>query len=992
MATFENDPYPTLEWGDVSVCDDEIPCVMESLCDFNMRTCVLSKGDYFSMLNVNIRSIRKNFVSLQNLLDFVSVKFTFVVVVETWLDCDIDCGFTLENYKSLSLYRNRHGGGITVYYRDHLVIEPLPALTFVMDVVEMLSFRAHVMSQDVIFCCLYRPPAFDVDVFNDFFFDEVCCDLTQGKKLLICGDINIDLFNPHGRRDVKNFIYNCSSLGLYPLIRKPTRFSNQDNYTDCTFSLIDHIWCNFSLGCDCVAGVIDGDVADHLLPYFITTVPAPVSPKSISFRVFSDHNLVKFSNYVSHRSYDDLLLIDDPNSEFDKLFSCLYHDFNRAFPLKTKLISNRRNRLPWITADLRFLIRKKHRLLRQLRRGRILRCSFKLYRNCLNYVLRESKRLYFSKLICERAGNSRETWAVLNDLTGKCNAKPEIILRNETGEALPINDIANKFNTYFASVATDLTAGIDSRGYSVCENINSQLTSCFMYPTNCNEIRNTVRDFLSTNYHKNEIQPKALFSILPFIDYVLVDIFNKCFSRGCYPDVLKRARVVPIFKKGDRNNTGNYRPISTLSIFNKVLEKLIHARLTAYFDSMSVLSNNQFGFRRNLSTCHAVHFLIHNILGGFRNGKYVVCLFLDLRKAFDTVNADLLLEKLERYGIRGKSSALIRSYLTGRSQYVSVDSVDSDRLPVNLGVPQGSVLGPLLFRAFIDDIAKCVPNAITILFADDAAFYVEDREFIAVIRKLEGVISCLSDWLCINKLIPHESKTKIMCLTTRIHPVPPTILFNGVELEWVENFKYLGVIINNKLNFGTHIDEVCQKLSRACGVIYSVSRILPQKTLRVLYHSLFYSHLTQNIILWGGAPEYQTKQVRMLMNRVLRSILGVKFNSSYVPSIPTIEMYRKLDLLVFKDVYDYCLLKYFRNLYFNNEYLFKHFFEQLIPVHHYVTRGLFFNTPRVRLEIEKRSIVFQCIRLLNTLDVKFVDRMSSLSLKKMFKKHAISFY
>jgi len=615
-----------------------------------------------------------------------------------------------------------------------------------------------------------------------------------------------------------------------------------------------------------------------------------------------------------------------------------------------------------------------------------------VYRNCLNFVLRESKRLYFSRLISERAGNCGETWNILNVLTGRCSTRPEIVIKDRTGKMLPAVDVANEFNAYFASIGTELTTGMGIPGHSVCENIDPTITSCFLCPTNCNEIRGIVREFQSNNFHKNEIQPKALFSILSSIEHVLVDIFNKCFANGVYPDILKRARVVPVFKSGDRNNYGNFRPISTLSIFNKILEKLIHTRLKSYLESMSIFSYNQFGFKRKLGTCHAVHYMVHDILEGFRDGKYTVCLFLDLRKAFDTVNAALLLEKLEKYGVRGQCNALIRSYLTDRFQYVSVHDVNSNRLPINLGVPQGSVLGPLLFNLFIDDISKCVSNAQTILFADDAAFYVHDHDFDSVIRKLTDVISNLSNWLRVNRLIPHESKTKIMLLSLKVQPVLPIIRFNDVELEWVEDFRYLGIIINNKLNFGRHIDEICRKLSRACGIIHSVSRILSTKTLRTLYHALFYSHLTQSIILWGNAPECQTRPVRMLMNKVLRTILGVKFNNDYVPSIQTVEMYRRLDLLMFGDVYNYCLLKYYRNLKFDNEYLYRHYYDNLIPNHPYTTRGVSFNVPRIRLEIEKRSIVFQSIRLFNTLDVNFFNEMSSLQLKKMYKKYFISRY
>lgn len=273
-----------------------------------------------------------------------------------------------------------------------------------------------------------------------------------------------------------------------------------------------------------------------------------------------------------------------------------------------------------------------------------------------------------------------------------------------------------------------------------------------------------------------------------------------------------------------------------------------------------------------------------------------------MRKAFDCVNHTVLLGKLYKYGVRGPVHSLIKSYLSGRDQYVTVNDTKSDVLPVTVGVPQGSVLGPLFFNIFINDMSS-IPGICSKLFADDAVFYVEDDSFDRACESMSTFTQSLSGWLNRNKILAHQDKTKLMLVTPRPYPNLPDIYFNNTTLEWVGTFKYLGITLDRKLSFKEHISITCNKLARVRGVIYSLSGLLPLHTLRNVYYSLAYPHVIQSIVIWGGASDCHTERINIALNKIMRTMLRVRHAENNVPLVNTSELYRRLQLFKYTDIY-----------------------------------------------------------------------------------------
>ena len=259
-------------------------------------------------------------------------------------------------------------------------------------------------------------------------------------------------------------------------------------------------------------------------------------------------------------------------------------------------------------------------------------------------------------------------------------------------------------------------------------------------------------------------------------------------------------------------------------------------------------------FRKGCSTTLAIFTLLNDFLDSFRHKTYTIAIFLDLSKAFDVIDRDILLKKLDLYSFRGIVGKFLASYLSNRNQYVTCDGHESDIKENIFGIPQGSILGPLFFNLFINDFSS-IPIAKKIFFADDSVFYVSADFLDECFVEMRRVINFISNWLNNNRLVVNLNKTKLMMISPNRMTHLPVITFNDVELEWVNYNKYLGVYIDNKLNFNNHLKCVSSKLSKLNGIIYSISNFTPRNTLLNIYFSLVYPVLIQSIIIWGGVSE-----------------------------------------------------------------------------------------------------------------------------------------
>ena len=328
---------------------------------------------------------------------------------------------------------------------------------------------------------------------------------------------------------------------------------------------------------------------------------------------------------------------------------------------------------------------------------------------------------------------------------------------------------------------------------------------------------------------------------------------NLSFETGVFPDILKLAKVIPLHKKESKLEYLNYRPISLLSVFSKIYEKLIYTRIYSYLVKKDMIYSKQFGFRSSHSTNHAIISLTEHIRYLLDNGHYVCGIFVDLEKAFDTVNHNILCKKLDFYGLRGNVNKLLQSYLSNRKQYVSLNGFDSKVKDVTCGVPQGSSLGPLLFLLYINDFRLCLSESGSGHFADDTFIIYNSKKPKTIETVINTELKHVVKWLRLNRLSLNASKTELIFFHSKRHTLNYdniSIKFCGTKLTPVDHVKYLGMYIDKHLSWNVHIQELCKKLSRANGILSKLRYNVPLNTCLQVYYAIFYSQLIYGCNVW----------------------------------------------------------------------------------------------------------------------------------------------
>ncbi len=349
----------------------------------------------------------------------------------------------------------------------------------------------------------------------------------------------------------------------------------------------------------------------------------------------------------------------------------------------------------------------------------------------------------------------------------------------------------------------------------------------------------------------------------------LTRLFNNCINQGIFPDIYKLAQVIPLYKGGDKENLNSYRPISLLPALGKLLEKIVSSRTVSFFEENDLFSPYQFGFRAKFSTEYTVLDIYEKLLQNLDGGFNTCAIFLDLAKAFDSVSHNILLRKLEKYGIRGNVLKFFASYLHSRKQFVKLNNVSSDIAHLEFGVPQGSILGPLLFLIYINDLPSASSFYIR-LFADDTFLCAQNENISLLESETNAELVKVYEWLLSNKLTLNISKSKYMIVTNKKLTGSITVQINGQQLEECQTYKYLGVYIDKNISWKTHTEHVCTKLSRACGALAKTRHYVSEDVLKSIYYALLNSYIRYGLTTWGNASYDTLQPLRVLTNRAVR--------------------------------------------------------------------------------------------------------------------------
>ena len=506
-----------------------------------------------------------------------------------------------------------------------------------------------------------------------------------------------------------------------------------------------------------------------------------------------------FKNFDQEDFILDFLSIDwenelmDSNSE--EKMKILIETTNKLIdshaPLKKIKNQKQISKKPWITNGIRNSINHKDRLYKKYitTKNNKLKTTrhteFKQYRNLLVKILRQSKNFYFKSYFIKHKNDLRLLWKGVRDVMNEGrNSKnsPKVLLQGKKQISDPL-DISNAFNSFFGAIAEVTKNKIvptqkSFRDYLIQPNERT----IFLMSTNQNEVLELILNMsVNKGTGPGSVPTKMLKIIASTFSTILSKIINECFLSGIFPQILKNATIIPLHKKDSKLITGNYRNISLLSNVSKIFEKILHIRLYKFLCESNSLYDNQFGFRKGHSTSHAVIALTECIRESLDKNEFAAGVFIDLQKAFDTVDHKILLDKLNYYGIRGTTNNLLKSYLENRFQSVNIDNHNSSKILIKHGVPQGSVLGPLLFLVYINDLHVAIKHSKTFHFADDTSLLFQSKSLKTINKSINEGLKLLVTWLRSNKIGLNSNKTEIILFRTKNKKITKKLNF---RLKW----------------------------------------------------------------------------------------------------------------------------------------------------------------------------------------------------------------
>ena len=685
----------------------EIQCKYSNI-DETISKMKSNKG--LKLLSWNIRSLASNFLQFKDFLNSFQLEncfFDIIALSEVWSLRDSNL-FQLDNYNMILKSRvNSNGGGVCFFIRKEIPFKEIKNLSvFEEKVIESLSLELDLgKNNKIIVSNIYRTNSPHLNLTqteqNDRFLDIFSNMQAEMSSLkhpsYIMGDLNFDLLKFEQHEKTKVLLENSFANGFLELISIPTRIS----HTSCT--LIDHLYTN-DIKTRFESSVIVSDISDHFpICHIIHNKEKESNPHFVRTQNFNTEKIAAFKEQLSRVEWNNVLNQDDTQSAYDNFYGIFNRLYTHHFPIKNiRFDKNIHNIEPFMSRSILKSRKTKFELaeikLRLPTESNI--SKYNLYRKCYDKVIRAAKKLYFKQSLEQNKNNLRKTWNILREAIRKKNDKTSLINEISSDGLLISNskDMSNKFNEYFTNVADNITNNLNPSDRD-CSYYLTESNSNFLFEQiNSYDLVKIVSGLESkASQDMFGLSNNLIKKVIDNIALPLTHIFNLSLQSGIIPNELKMAKVIPIFKLNSKDaellsDMSNYRPISLLSIFSKILEKIVALKLTEYLDTNNLLYKHQYGFQKQKSTVQPIIHLLNEIVKNSNEKNVSIGVFCDLRKAFDCCSHRILLIKLAKLGVKNRELKWFENYLKNRQQFVNVNNENSDMRFISKGVPQGSNL------------------------------------------------------------------------------------------------------------------------------------------------------------------------------------------------------------------------------------------------------------------------------------------------------------